>query len=1028
MKKRIIETTVILAGLLFIIISCQRDDFSWQEKVVPEGYVALSFEANFPSMPTVETRGVDPDGIGIQNMTLFCFDAYGLFITTAKADPMTKESDEKGSFDAVIPANTKRIHFFANQNMSSFSESHFRNKSESEVMSVLEGSAGMMIYWGRIACPTENEKIEEQIPSDGVTLYRNQAKITISDWEDNGYLVVTGFAVYNTNAFGTVAPYNPNEKGDARWEWPGTSPYVTLPVDQSKLSDIVEVQTSAEQYIFECENDADSPLSVIIRGHNPGETETADKYYRVMLVDEQGEQVLIRRNFHYQLNIAGTLAYGQDSFEAALSAPATNNVWLSIGDEVDEVEDNDFILRVDETNYVFPAPTGSGTNQVKVSYTLKSKGSNSLADADKPTVTWLEGNTVAQNSFRENSFDINGKVGTGTIGLTLLPLNDNEQKREGTLLVKKGRLQRKIKVITVREQEFVPAWASAQVNGDMTGTGGKIEGAHATVMFTIPESCPAELFPMRVLIAVNNLDVRSESGMDLPVVFKGEEGYGEVRSEDYGYKYVYTVEKVGVQRVYFENILDEEENERIPVIIEAEFFKTMEKEFVFTTHNREITVEGLEKYTKIPGDGFPDDEAIFYRLVPQKINAQVQFDMVMKEGGNSINANEKDEFVLYAQNLTYYKDGETWDGVDEFDCEFYAGEWMNETGGRMMAFRPRKDKLNATPTGEYSIYMKTTKAESAEVVRIASNQSGEKSVWNSSSNYAGNTYRSVTFELANYNPFRFHATVGGEGEKDFVVSDVEDNSTAAEKVTSLEWTYEPDGQVDIAFDVTSFRGTDKKSADPFGTEFDIYIDAPMLEIDQTRIDNLASKLKSDPNVEGRFIYTVEAKRNEERQYSSDHALKRDATGVNQDGERKVLPFKKKDIVSAGNIVISSNKKQVVFFDKTFKVINTPIEGTIQLTEMNPDTPGFPGTGLQDIPKDGFVIFEWVSNGSRIGSMTITSNGKYELRLRKEYKFEWRAGKVELHYTNTQNGKVYHCEVESLAKLFESPNLILYPAQ
>ena len=68
-----------------------------------------------------------------------------------------------------------------------------------------------------------------------------------------------------------------------------------------------------------------TPVSVILRGHLPGED--TDLYYRVMLIDDEGEQVLIRRNCHYRLNIAGTLSYGQPDFASALEAPATNNVW-----------------------------------------------------------------------------------------------------------------------------------------------------------------------------------------------------------------------------------------------------------------------------------------------------------------------------------------------------------------------------------------------------------------------------------------------------------------------------------------------------------------------------------------------------------------------------------------------------------------------------------------------------------------------------------------------------------------------------
>lgn len=49
------------------------------------------------------------------------------------------------------------------------------------------------------------------------------------------------------------------------------------------------------------------------------------------------------------------------------------------------------------------------------------------------------------------------------------------------------------------------------------------------------------------------------------------------------------------------------------------------------------------------------------------------------------------------------------------------------------------------------------------MVRIASNQPGNEAVLAADAGdmgiYAGNSYRSVTFELANYNPFRFGARV-----------------------------------------------------------------------------------------------------------------------------------------------------------------------------------------------------------------------------------------------------------------------------
>jgi len=1007
MKKQIIYTVVILIGMLATLGACRQDE--WRDESLPaakEGYLALRFSAEIPDMQEVETRAVDPDGGGVQNMTLFCFDTYGLFISTATA---TIQSTDllNGTFDAQVPDNTRTIHFLANQNMSEFKEDDFRGKSEAEVMSVLEGSSGRMIYWARFACDGGDEAdIKTQITAKGnkIEMIRNQAQVSIAEW-DTQWFTVTGFAVVNSNAFGTVAPYHPEQGFD--FTWPGDEDFVTLPLNDAKMSDIVDVSTSTSEYIFESKNTADDPVSVIIRGHASGAT--ADLYYRVLLLDENGEQLLIRRNFHYKLNIQGPLSYGQKTFEEATKAAATNNVWISISDDVKSVEDNNYILTVEETSYIL-----SSFNQDRtytLNYTLEGKNVTQLTEADKPEVTWLDGNNVAIPTLT-NTFDASS--GEGSIRITLNPLNNNE-KLEGTLLIKKGKLQRKIKVIAIKEQSFTPAWVGTQVYGSVNGSN-KESRAHVTVMFTIPETCPEELFPLRVLVSTNELDVRSAAGVALPVINDGDEGYGEPNG--IGYKYVYIADAPGVQRIYFENVLNHSDTDEGTVKIEAEHFTTVNKTFKYSANQYSITVEGLNEYNaKDPSEeNFPDDEVIYYRLVPQKRYANVQFDMLMKdlENDSPINATDDDEFLLYSQHLDYYKDGEeNQAGVTAFDCTFHEvddSKWGDV--GRMLVFKPHQPQSPTAGIGRYSIYMKTNRAVSAEVIRISSNQQNSPSAWpGNSGTYAGNSYRSVTFELANYNPFRFAARVNNVG------SDM--SGTTPEETTALSWTYAPEQKVDIALDVTSFAGTDGKSADPFGEAFEIYIDAPMLEIDQARLTECklnSSKLKADPNVEGRFIYTVDANRETERQYGYGTVINSDGTGANQTGERKTLPFKTSSIVSAGDIVISSNKEKVVFFDKTFKVSNTPISGTLKY-----------GTNEQNVPRSAFVSFERTRNNSRIGSVTVTADGQYELRLRKEYTFNWYTDEVEFYYEDT-DGNVYHKTYTNLAELFASPDVVLELAE
>jgi hypothetical protein len=313
------------------------------------------------------------------------------------------------------------------------------------------------------------------------------------------------------------------------------------------------------------------------------------------------------------------------------------------------------------------------------------------------------------------------------------------------------------------------------------------------------------------------------------------------------------------------------------------------------------------------------------------------------------------------------------------------------------------------------------------VVRIASNPAGQPSV-TGSGNSSSAAYRSAVFELSTFHAFHFAAEFNGTG----TISSGSD----AEVEDEVQIDYGKGHEAVIEFDVTSFMslmqgdaGTQQISVDPFGREFEIYIDAPMLELDQTALADagLSGKIKADSSVPGRFVYTVDASREVERNYggatayikdNSDYTyLDRDnATTVDQSGERKVIPFKTKDIVSAGDIVISSEQDEVRFHTKTFRLTNKSITGSIKF--------GADASSAAVVPVRSFVPMERTYDNTRIGSMTITSDGNYELRLRAEYSFDWNTDEIMFEYSEA--GVTYSVTVNSLADLVASPNLVLLP--
>ena len=982
----------IVAALFALTLTACTEGWGEQDTpIVQEGYTNISFRTTVDGFESVAVRAVDPDGLDIQNMTLFCFNEYGLFISTVRAT-LVPESTTSGLFEATIPEQTSIIHFIANQNANLYNENDFRGKSEASVIAAMEGASGMMVYWARFEKDANSSKnINEQIAAlpNGIELLRNQAKVSIANW-NSAYLNVTGFVTTNRQAFGTVAPFHPTEG----FVWPGSEPFVTMPQNTAIMSDITDIDTKTEDYIFESENADQSPVSVIIKGSVPGSSEQL--YYRVALIDDNGDRIKVRRNYSYVINIVGKLTYGQPTFEQALTAPASNNVWISVASWINEIEDEEYILSVDRT-YVVLNDSEAG-KPLTLGYKVTAKSGSTLSDAD---ISWVGDNNVANHTFADHSFD---SAGNGSVTLQLLPMT-NPTRQSGTLLIKKGKLQRTIDIIVIKTQQFTPAWVGTQIFGGTTGE-------FVTLKFTIPESCPEELYPFDVLISVNSLDVRSSSGMNLPVIREGEEGYGK-EENTIGYKYVYTVTKPGVQRVYFHTILKQEDNINQDIMIEADYFETLTKLFTFTDHQYAITIEGLSEYSvnteNNPNQEVPDDEVVLYRLVPQKRNAPVTFDMQMIDNstGSAINAGAADEFMIYSKTLDYYTEGH-----EDHGATFYSVSedyWSHSTNGRVFMFMIDNPN-NTTDIGQYTILLKTNRAVSEDVVRIASNNTQSNSaIPGVTTPYAGNTYRSVIFELANYRPFHFAAQINGEGEYE--------RYQVAESVSHIEWSYEPNQSVEVSFEVTSFRGSDNKSVDPFGEQFDIYIDAPMLDLDATRFAEFninANKVRKLSD--GRFVYTVEADREAERAFGYGTVLNSDEMGnVNQVGERKTIPFKTKTVTSAGTITISSDKERVVFYDKQFKVTNKLISGRLKYNT---------GSQTLDVPQYGFVAFSRVSDGVRIGSINVGENGVYTLNLRKEYAFNWYTDEIEMHYTHPTTKAVYTAKISNLHTLFNSPDIEL----
>ena len=956
--------------------------------------MVLSIGVVAPDPLTVETKAVDPDGTGIKDMYFFCFDEEGKFLKTAYAELKNKAlGGEEGIIASVtVPYKSRVMHIVCNHNMAGFDEEAFEGMSEEEVIGSIDAASGLLMYWARIQVPANVQQLNTEVPNadkrslgeaivdwltietipasqshkgvngkeNPIVLLRNQAKVTVTSAEatddkkwDGEFFKVTGFTVINTQVYGTVAPISaedgyPTYESDTYGlqDWSEDS-YVTLPEDLDVMDFLYDVDHFSTTYVFESPNTIGKPVDVIIKGQNMDNgTAGPELYYKASIVDSKSGLIPIRRNHHYNLNIVGKLYNGYPTFSEAVAGAAANNIWLSIADEVKSVMNDKFRLTVDEHIVIRSATEVAADNILDLGFALEALGATPV-DESMLTVAWADENqTVAA---AEPVLNYDAATGKGAVRLTLNPVAGDDVQ-EGVIIISYGQLFRRISVKTTPVFDFTPVWVSTE---GVQGSRDKV-----TLVFNVPENFPADLLPFNVLVSANDLDIDAASGQRLPIVLAGEEGYGESFSDTVdgttvkhnGYKYIYQVTTTGVQRLYFQSLSNE-------VLVDFETYITIEAES-FDRHHQKVTLSNIEFESYLVGENLrtanasADGSSVRYFLVPQKVNAPVVLDIAakIKSGEEEVAApiSAEDRFELYANNLNFVESADmAYSPVSEEDWGI---------SGRRIGFHTTADAAD----GKMVLNLKTVKPQSSEVVYIGSAE--------------GTEFTSITFELANYRAFEFDAKVNG-------LSD------------ALALAYSTDQEIEVSFDVTSFTGADGADVDPFGTAFDIYIDAPMLTLGTN--DAYAGKIEDLGN--GRFVYQVDADRVVEDTYGTDG--------------RKTIVFKPKNVSCEGDVTISSQLEKVVYNTETIRITDTPVEGNITYGEAKLPL----GIGYH-------VSFYNKATSKRIYTTTINTEGKYEFYVDQDRDIDIFNDELTIMVQN--GGKYYSTDVASIAYLIEHPDVNL----
>lgn len=518
MKKFLSILTLIIS---LFLTACQEDELGQTSNDADKSL--LHFSLSIPEY-RVNTRAVSYEN-AVTDVWLVVFDANGLFIERVHATQLTNTENNGaagGNFQARVSDRAGIIHFVANcDQWNLFDDRAAWQKDERELIPSLSGSK--LIFWGRSVITSLTAPVN-------VTLYRNQAKVTVENEASN--FNVTGYAVCNAPAEGTAAPFNPDA---------APTPFVlmenkpTIPAGAvTKQSQKAENCTLEPKYLFESENYFNDQVYVIIKGTMA--TTGNELYYKIQLLDANKQPYPVIRNYHYQVVIKSfsEKANGSTSFEDAMTSEPSNNIYAEIFKESSSISDNNNnILEVSGLNFLF---TQGGTLNADAHYTKN--GTPSDAEIK---VSVLEDQGAILSAL---SYNGNGRITADVAKIT-------SGRRDATILVKAGVLSRTITIVSSALYRFDPVSLSPclYMNRD----------EEVALSFTIPSSIPLSLYPLKCVIGTQNL-YPVEPNKNLQIEYAGGT-----------YKYVYWATGPGTISLNFKTSL---ENSDETITIENDYFRT----------------------------------------------------------------------------------------------------------------------------------------------------------------------------------------------------------------------------------------------------------------------------------------------------------------------------------------------------------------------------------------------------------------------------------------------------------------------
>ena len=499
----------IFAALLFAATACNVDINEPAKEAEDGVLVPINFSIQMPEAEL--TRAAWGEQPVIENLWVIEFGASGYFkrwVRASLVDDVTLNGEaNRKNYTVSLPVSSadQHFHFIANPPTTQT----FTNRTEADVMNMLETSGGNCAFWQKIYVPGGIRGVEQGgtiVPTPesqayfvNIPLVRNFAKVEVHSANPN--LHILQYTLINKPAAGKVAPYDIKTLGFADgYTYHSTDQhfsnlsfanlynngngYTPQPVDITPDTDAsaLTFQTSGYMYMYERPAPKENPTCVLVQVQNNASAGIGG-WYKIEILDE-GKYVPIYRDFHYRINIAALDGYGESTAQKALDGPSFGDVSANMESaSLTSISDGKSTLEVEFTDFV--AHSGETSKVLHYWFTTNETGANPSV-----TVQVIDAGTGAVTA-------VSAPSGTPANGSVTLTLGSNNTMKKTVLRVSgkatstSREVYRDIYVRVVGPTDLDSATASSE---------GLNKGNKVYVNIQMPQDLGRSLFPMNIYI------------------------------------------------------------------------------------------------------------------------------------------------------------------------------------------------------------------------------------------------------------------------------------------------------------------------------------------------------------------------------------------------------------------------------------------------------------------------------------------------------------------------------------------------